>query len=248
VVHKADVNLSRAKATLRKDGSVQLGLSEIRSVGEERAQKIAELQPYADLQDFARRTEAPEHVIEALATAGAFTSLGVERREALWAAGALSQARPDRLPGIVIGVEAPPLPLMTPLEETVADLWATAVTTDHHLVEFVRPFLNEIGAVSAADLPKCRDRTKIVIGGVVTHRQRPATASGITFLSVEDETGLMNIVCSRQVWSMFRKVALTSPAVIIRGRLESVSNVINIVADAIEELPVAYATRSRNFQ
>jgi error-prone DNA polymerase len=247
-VHKADVNKSKAEASLRKDGSVQLGLAGVRHISLETARKIVARQPFVDLKDFARKTELNETMLECLATAGAFRSLDIERREALWAAGALSQAKPDRLEGIVVGVEAPRLPLMTPLEETVSDLWATNVTPDGHLVSFVREHLNNLGAVPADRLPEKKNGVPIVIGGVVTHRQRPATATGITFLSVEDETGLMNIVVSRGVWIRYRRVAQTSPAVVIRGRLESASNVINIVASKIEPLPVACAIKSRDFR
>jgi error-prone DNA polymerase len=247
IVHKADVNHSNAEAVLRKDGSVQLGLSSIRYVNKECAMRIVKQQPFSDMQDFARKTEVPTRVLESLATAGAFRCLNRERRSALWAAGALSQATPDHLEGMVIGVQAPPLPAMTKLEETVADLWATNVTPDHHLIQFVRPYLHSLGAVPAGKLPEKRDRQPVVVGGIVTHRQQPATASGITFLSLEDETGLMNIVISRKTWSRFREVAMRSSALVIRGRLESAENVINIVANSLEELPVAYATKSRDF-
>jgi error-prone DNA polymerase len=246
-VLKADVNFSQAQAGIQADGSVRLGLATIRNVSEALAERIAAEQPFENLADFERRIDAPVDVLETLATADAFRSFGANRREALWAAGALSQARPAHLDGIVVGVDAPQLPAMDKLEESVADLWATNVSPDAHLVSFVRSHLNEIGATPANQLPEKRDRSRIVVGGVVTHRQRPATASGITFLSVEDETGLMNIVCNRQVWNRHRKVAIASPAVIIRGRLESAEGVINIVATEIEALPVAYAVRSRDF-
>jgi error-prone DNA polymerase len=247
VVHKADVNNSKTQASLRKDGSVQLGLSSIRYISDECAERVTNLQPFTDLQDFARRTEVSERILESLATAGAFRCFGVERREALWAAGALSQVDSARLPGIVVGVEAPQLPLMTPLEETVADLWATNVSPDRHLIEFARPYLRSLGAVPADELSRKRDRQPIVIGGIVTHRQRPATASGITFMSIEDETGLMNVVVTQKVWRECRDVAMGAPAIIIRGHLESANNVINIVASSMEELPVSYAVKARNF-
>lgn len=247
VVRRADINASRAKAHVEHDGAVRLGLSTIRSVGEDLADRIVEAQPFASLQDFARRIGPPVDVLEALATADAFESLGVERREALWAAGALSQAHPSHLDGIVVGVEAPTLPVLSPMENAVADLWSTGVSPDHHLVSFVREHLDALGASPAARLAELKDRSQVIVGGVVTHRQRPATASGITFLSVEDETGLMNIVCSKSVWTRHRKVAVSSPAVVIRGRLESAEGVINVVATTIETLAVAHPVRSRDF-
>lgn len=247
IVRKTDVNASKVQASLQDDGSVRLGLSTIRYIGDECAERIVQQQPFKDLQDFARKTQVSERILESLATAGAFKCFGIDRREALWAAGALSQAKPGHLEGIVVGVEAPQLPLMTDLENTVADLWATNVSPDRHLIEFVRPYLDSLGAVAANKLPEKRDRQSIVIGGIVTHRQRPATASGITFMSIEDETGLMNIVVTKKIWTKFRDVAVGSPAIVIRGRLESANNVINIVATSMEVLPVSYATKSRDF-
>src|SRR5207302_2196988 len=105
-----DVNLGGAKAILEKDGAVRLGLDYVRNIGDELAKKIEEHQPYESEEDLVRRTGATQPVVEALATAGAFGSLGQERREALWGAGAVSQTRPDRLEGIVTGTDAPQLP------------------------------------------------------------------------------------------------------------------------------------------
>src|SRR3954468_20187384 len=116
-MHGPDVNLGGAKAILEKDGSVRLGLDYVRTIGDELAKKIEEHQPYDSVEDLVRRTGATQPNVEALATAGAFESLGsadkpLERREALWGAGAASQAKPDRLEGIVTGTDAPTLPGM----------------------------------------------------------------------------------------------------------------------------------------
>jgi error-prone DNA polymerase len=89
----------------------------------------------------------------------------------------------------------------------------------------------------------------VTVGGVVTHRQRPATASGITFLSLEDETGLVNVVVSRGCWEHHRTVALTAPALLVRGRLEATEGVVNVVAERLEPLPLpVQAARSRDFR
>jgi error-prone DNA polymerase len=88
----------------------------------------------------------------------------------------------------------------------------------------------------------------VVVGGVVTHRQRPATAQGIIFLNLEDETGLINVVCSRGGWARHRRVARAEPALLIRGRVENVEGVINLVAEHIEPLRLTVATKSRDFR
>jgi error-prone DNA polymerase len=214
--------------------------------------------PFTDLEDFTRRTGAPVDALESLATASAFACFDVDRRDALWAAGALRDARPQRqggaeahtLPGIVTGVEAPSLPGMSPVEETAADLWAVGLSASRHPTEFVRERLHARGAVTAEALRTLPDRTVVEVGGVVTHRQQPETASGVVFLNLEDETGLVNVICTPDVWKRFRRVARGSPALVVRGMLERRYDVINLVARRIESLPLAPADllRSRDFR
>jgi error-prone DNA polymerase len=198
--------------------------------------------------DLVRRTGVNEGQVEALATAGAFGSLGLERRAALWAAGAVAQARADRLPGAVVGAEAPRLPEMSPVELSAADLWATGLSGDSHPVQFARERLDELGAVAADGLGAVPPGARVLVGGVVTHRQRPATAGGTTFLNLEDETGLVNVICPRGVWTRYRRVARTAAALLVRGRLERAEGVINVIADQIRPLPLAATTRSRDFR
>jgi error-prone DNA polymerase len=267
-VRRADVNRSDWCTTLedlgapsrarrgslhRERGSrelaVRLGIQEVRAVGDDLAKRIAAGRPYRDLEDVVRRAEVPLPAMEALATAGAFRSLGHDRRSALWAAGATAQAKPDRLPGVVTGVHAPPLPGMSPAEETVADLWSTGIAVEHHPVEHVRDHLRDLGVLTAVDLHTAPLDERVLTAGVVTHRQRPATASGTVFLNLEDETGLINVICSQGVWTRFRSVAASAPALLVRGTLERVDGVVNVVADRIEPLPVSTSsTRARNFR
>ncbi|HTE71069.1 MAG TPA: error-prone DNA polymerase [Actinomycetes bacterium] len=248
VVRGPDVNLSAAIAVLEGDGGVRLGLAYVRSLGEEVAERVAEGRPYASMADLVRRTGVTEGQVEALATAGAFGSLGLERRAALWAAGAVAQARADRLPGTAVGVQAPRLPGMSPVELGAADLWATGLSGDSHPVQFARERLDALGAVAADGLAVVPPGTRVLVGGVVTHRQRPATAGGTTFLNIEDETGLINVICSKGVWARHRRVGRTAAALLVRGRLERAEGVINVIADQLRPLPLAAATRSRDFR
>lgn len=257
VVRGPDVNRSAATATLEggprggggpEGPAVRLGLSYVRSLGEELAERVAEGRPYASMADLVRRTGVGEGHVEALATAGAFGSLGLERRAALWAAGAVAQARADRLPGTAVGAEAPRLPGMSPVELGAADLWATGLSGDSHPVQFARQRLDELGAVPADGLAAVPAGARVLVGGVVTHRQRPATAGGTTFLNIEDETGLVNVICSKGVWARYRRVGRTAAALLVRGRLERAEGVINVVADQLRPLPLTAATRSRDFR
>ena len=262
VVRGPDANASEAAATLEPEPAstggvaVRLGISSVRRVGDALAAAIAEGRPYASMEDLVRRTGAPLPALEALATAGAFGCFGpsgsagggLSRREALWAAGALSSSSPSRLDGIVPGAEAPPLPAMSDAEVMAADVWATGVSSDHP-VEFARPRLDALGALPAAALRTARHGSRVLVGGVVTHRQRPATAKGVTFVNLEDETGMANVVCPAGVWACHRRVARSAPALLVAGRLECAEGVVNVVAERLEALPLAVRpTGSRDFR
>ncbi len=223
--------------------AVRMGIGSVRGVGEDLAEVIAAARPYHSIEDLARRTGVSKEQLEALATAGAFDSLGVSRRQSLWTAGAVSQMGADRLEGIVTGLEAPTLPGMDDREEALADLWATGVAPDGHPTKFLRDSMGEIGVVRAIDLGGLEHRSRVLVGGVVTHRQRPATASGTTFIGMEDESGLMNIVVSVGCWSRYRKIVRSAPALLVRGRVEKQGTVVNVVADKFEPLPVGSAPK-----
>jgi error-prone DNA polymerase len=265
VVRGPDLHASAATATLEPLGNggaggeapteaagegvaVRLGLSYVRTIGDDLAERIADGRPYASMADLVHRIGLNQAQVEALATAGAFGCFGLERREALWAAGAVAQARPGRLPGAVVGAEAPQLPGMSPIELTAADLWATGFSASRHPVEFLRERLDALGAVSSDGLAAVDAGRRVLVGGIVTHRQRPATASGTTFLSLEDETGIVNVICSPGVWTRYRRAARSSTALLIRGRLERAEGVTNVIAEQIHPLQNDFATRSRDFR
>ncbi|MGQ0830093.1 MAG: error-prone DNA polymerase [Microthrixaceae bacterium] len=235
--------------TWGRDGpAVRLGLGYVRGIGDDLAAEIAAGRPYADAEDLARRVRLSLPQLEALATSGAFDCFGTPRRAALWAAGAVAQSGPDRLPGIVTGTDAPPLPPMTGDEMARADLWATGVSPEGHPTRFVRAHLESLGVVTATGLAGVEAGTRVLVGGVVTHRQRPATAGGTLFVNLEDETGLINVVVSKGCWAAHRKVARSSPALLVRGRLERSEGVTNVIADHLRPLPLAAPTKSRDFR
>jgi len=160
----------------------------------------------------------------------------------------VAQSHPDRLAGMVTGAVAPMLPGMSPAEEANADLWATGVSPDGHPTRFLRAHLASLGVVTAVGLRTASTEEKVLVAGVVTHRQRPATAGGTMFVNLEDETGLINVVVSKGCWSRYRTVARTAPAMLVRGRLERAEGVINVIAEKLDLLPLAAPTRSRDFR
>jgi error-prone DNA polymerase len=238
-----------------RDGSyaVRLGLAAVTSIGKDLAERIVaerdESGPYRDLADLSRRVGLNTEQLEALASAGAFDSLGVNRREALWEAGAAALEKPDYLEGSRLSVQPPLLPILTAAEQMAYDLWATGVSTDDHPIRHVRSSLAERGALSIEQLEQAETGRRIEVGGVVTHRQRPQTASGMTFLNLEDETGILNVIASVGVWQRYRRVAREAPAMVIRGILErSPDGVTNLIADRFESLSIGAKTTSRDFR
>jgi error-prone DNA polymerase len=268
VVLGPDVLRSRAEPGLEphpdSEGgvAVRLGLAGVRGLGDEVAERVVQARdraPFTGPADLARRADLTTAHLEALATGGALGCFGLERREALWAAGAAAAGtaavragvRHDRLPDTAVGLDAPALPGMSAVELTIADVWATGLTPDGHPVTHLRAALEERGAFSVAGVAGVGEGERIEVGGVVTHRQRPATAGGTTFLNLEDETGMLNVVCSEGLWARHRVVARTSAALVIRGRVErahDAPSVVNLVADRVERLDLRVPSRSRDFQ
>ncbi|MDN4484356.1 error-prone DNA polymerase [Demequina lignilytica] len=248
--------------------AVRMGLGAVRGLGDEAAGAIVaarEEGPFASLHDMARRVRirptgvsgqaglAPEKGLttaqwEALATAGALESFGVTRREGLWASGVLALEGPDTLPGAVPGAQAPTLPGMSVVEEAVADVWASGVSVEGYPTAFVRDGLDRSGVLRVADVLAHEAERRVTVAGVVTHRQRPGTARGVTFISLEDETGFLNVICSVGVWKRFQAVARRSPALIIRGRIERADGATNLVAEHLSPMSLKVPSRSRDFR
>ncbi|MFZ0530628.1 MAG: OB-fold nucleic acid binding domain-containing protein, partial [Propionicimonas sp.] len=203
---------------------------------------------YSSMEELVRRTGLVAEQLEALATAGAFDSLGLSRRGALWRAGGAAQDRPDSLPGTLVALQPPLFADPTPTQDLADELWATGVSTGDHPIGQLRAELAARGVLSTADLFAAEPGRRVEVGGLVTHRQRPGTASGITFLSLEDEHGLVNVVCSQGVWQRYRRIARASAALVVRGKLErSEEGVVNVLADRLEPLPILVPHSSRDF-
>lgn len=259
-VYRPCINASGVGATLEggvEQATMRMGLSSVRHVGDDLAEAIVAERdangPFASIEAVRHRTGADRRVLEALATAGAFNRLAPagrrssDRRQALWTAGAVAATGPAQLPGIVTGLEAPQLPGMSDRELAQADLWATGVAADGHPTRFIRDQLEREGVVVANRLLG-HPRDKVTVAGVVTHRQRPATAGGTTFLNLEDETGLINVVVSKGCWIRHSHLAGTAPALYVHGRLERNEGVVNLIAERMEPLSLQVQTPSRDFR
>ncbi len=235
---------------IRPAVALRLGLRYVRNLGDaditriEAARMVAG--PFASPEDLAQRTGLAVDAYEALAASGALASFGFERREGIWAAGALAGLGPDRL-ALAEGTEAPELTPMSPVEAMQADLWSTGIATTHP-VSFLREALSERGCLTTADALRLRTHgTRARVGGIITHRQRPGTARGVRFLNLEDETGLLNVVVMPQVWEANYEIARKAIGVVISGVLEFRDGVTNLVAHGFEHWPVE-GIKSRDFR
>ena len=186
------------------------------------------------MDDFLRRTGFAPEERRALAAAGALNALAGHRRAALWQVeGAFAT---DDLFGMVAenAAELSPLEAMTHLDRLAADYHTQALTVGEHPMKALRPSLP--GVLRAADLAGLRDGSRVTIGGSVICRQRPGTAKGVVFVSLEDETGVANAVVCPQLFERCRLVITQEPALIITGRLQLHDGVIHIQAEEIRAL------------
>ncbi|GAB2459122.1 error-prone DNA polymerase [Nocardioides hungaricus] len=225
--------------------AVRLGLDSVRGIGAEVASRIVAARrerPFADQADLSRRAGLDTRQLEALATAGAFDAAfpsgGLSRRQALWNAGWTETD--EHLEGIRVAGPAPALPDMDGVEITMADLWATGITPGGHLFEHLRERLTAAGIRSVADAFAGEPNRRVHVAGLVTHRQRPGTAGGVTFLNLEDETGMLNVVCTVGVWRRYRTVANSAAGMVVRGLLERQDGVTNLVADRLSAIETVH--------
>jgi len=234
--------------THRRDANFacRLGLDSVAGFGKEVAQRVVAARdehPFVDMVDLIRRTRLTPPQVEALATAGAFAGFGLTRREALWHAGFTESE--EHLAGTTPQVVAPALPGMDDLELTLADLWATKISPDDHPMSHLRSLLTSQGIRATTGLDDVEDGRRIFVAGVITHRQRPGTAGGVTFLNLEDETGMLNVICSEGLWMRYRQVARTSNGMLIRGIVQRQDGATNLIADKLARLEEVYPATAR---
>ena len=173
----------------------------------------------------------------------------VSRRRLVWAAGAAAQGTPDRLPGVVVGAEAPSLPAPSLYDSVGDDLWALGLAPERTAMHLARERLEAMDVRTAVALEACDDGERASVAGVVTHRQHPETARGAVFVNLEDETGHVNVVFSRGAWARWKHVARHAPVLLIRGRVRKGQGAVSFDAERVEALVVGTAVpASRDFR
>lgn len=260
-VRPVDVNYSTWDNTLEApDGSdryaLRLGFRQIKGLSAADALAIVANRPevgYQDIYMMARQSNLSPGALEKLADADAFTSLGLPRREALWRVKRFGSGRkaPPGLPlfdtmnarahniGISaeFGPEAPvPLPEMSLGEEIVEDYSSLRLSLRAHPLSLIRDRLTRAGVRTARELTAIADGKPVTHAGLVIVRQRPGTAAGVVFLTMEDETGLANVVVWSKVFDAYRRVLMTAPVIGVEGKLQTEDSVTHIIADRILDL------------
>ncbi|MFO0897238.1 MAG: error-prone DNA polymerase [Pirellulales bacterium] len=222
--------------TLRLGLRLVQGLSEVQAQAVEKARARG---PFRSLEDFARRTRLPRAALEQLAAADAFGSLELSRRSALWQA--LGQdPKPDARP-LLAEIEpeqdrAAALPVMSEAAEVAADYQAAGLTLRSHPVSFFRQELDSLGVARAAQLATLPKNRPVQVAGLVLVRQRPGTAKGITFVTLEDETGVANLIIRPEVWQRYYRAARTAAALLAEGPLQREGQVIHVLVRRLEDL------------
>jgi error-prone DNA polymerase len=212
--------------------ALRLGLSLVRGLPRgvgEAVQMARQMASFSSMEDLARRAHLSRAWLSRLAEAGALRSLEQGRRSALWKAMALPPGGEGEL---FAGRLPPEVPVSMAeagaADEVARDYAAVGLSEKAHPMCFLRPALAARGARTARELSRLRDRAAVEVAGLVIVRQRPETARGITFVSLEDETGIANLVVMPDVYERYRPLVRRAPFLLARGRVERTGNVVNL--------------------
>jgi len=236
-----DANLSDYESTLERgiDGrpDVRLGLRLIASLPKDEGQRLVERrnEHYSTADEVANRAELSKRAIDALAEAGALDSIASHRHGARWsAAGVQHLSNVLRDTSIMDTLVALPPP--TEAQTVVADYQGLGLTLGRHPVSFLRARLDQKRFRPAAILAELRDGSAVRVAGIVTHRQRPDTASGVVFVTLEDETGWMNLIIWPKVLDAYRQAVMTAKLLSVVGRLQATpEGVLHVIASRIDD-------------
>ncbi|MGZ3458840.1 MAG: error-prone DNA polymerase, partial [Archangium sp.] len=235
-----DVNHSGWDCTMEEGGALRLGLRMVRGLQEaagRRVEAARQGQRYTSIGELARRTRAPRHELARLALAGALGSLCGSRRDALWEIQALGPLEEtDLFFGMAMDGTQVELPQMNVAERVSKDFETVGVSLEKHPLELLRPMLRKRGAVTAAGLERVRAGARVAVGGMLICRQMPPTAKGFCFLSLEDETGIANLVVPPDAYARFRKDIHGALFLVGQGTLEKTGKVTNVKVQQLEPL------------
>ena len=232
-VRGVDVMRSDWDCTMEDGGptALRIGLRYVRGLGAKARERLEPLlagERPAALEEWVRRSGLNIAQLRALAEAGAFDSLWPNRRSALWEVLKHARGSAGPLAPAAVGRRPAPVPALTPVELTEADFRVTGLSPAGHPLRHLRKALDARGVVRAADLARHHDGTWLTVAGIVICRQRPATAKGFCFVTLEDETGLANVVITPTLFEQHRRLVVRSPLLMVEGMLQEEQGVLNV--------------------
>jgi error-prone DNA polymerase len=238
-IRPIEVNASEYWSHVQPDGALRLGFHLVRGLGEAQQQRLQAAiagGPFENVLAFAQRTQLARETLENLAIAGAFAPWYASRREAMWALRGLDEREARGELGAIMDVDEPHVEFQTPAPRKLAafDLWSTGVTPSGQVMEHFRNFLDARHVVPAAHLAKLPRNSACRVGGLVITRQRPGTAKGFVFLTLEDETGIVNVIVRPDVYEAYRRPIRSSSTLIIDGTLQKESGCVDVLAKKIQ--------------
>ncbi len=245
-----DINRSREVCTV-ENFQLRLGFNYVRGLHQAAARAIVREQPFTSIDDLARRVpELPRENMERLASIGALNSIGAgHRRDALWQASWASRRTNSLLEQVPETAREAPLEQMNLEERLVADCTGIGMTIGKHPMAYRRAEMDLLHVIPAAGLSAIAHGRTVRVAGNVIVRQRPGTAKGVTFLSLEDETGISNVVLMPDLFEEQRVEVLSNPWVMVEGQIQNVDSVIHVLAKRVFPLsnPLALKLRSHDF-
>jgi len=231
-------------------GAVRLGMRFVKGLRREAGEAIERAQserPFSSVDDLARRTALKAGDLELLAHAGAFAAFGKTRRGALWQVAKASR-KAGPLFASVPTDDPSPLPEMSPIEQTRADYATTEMTAGPHMLAHLRSGLTRRGVASAADLARRKDGDVVTAAGAVIVRQRPGTAKGFVFLTLEDETGMLQAIVRPDLFRRQRAIVVGSGALVVEGRLQKQDGSMSVRAERFWTIPEFERMPSHDFR
>ena len=235
------------RTTGTRGAAVRLGLRLVKGLANAHAAELVANRsdlPYAGVEEAWRRAGVPPSTLERLAEADAFRGVGLDRRQALWQVRALADTVLPLFAAADAGCRPRPEIVEPPVElapmrdggEVVEDYLSTGLSLRRHPVAFLRDDLRRRGMVACADLLHLRDGRRVVVPGIVLVRQKPGSAKGIMFITVEDETGVANLVLWPDRYAAQRSLVLSASMLACHGRVQREGEVVHVVADWLEDL------------
>ena len=237
-IRSIEVNASEYWSHVEHDGALRLGFHLVRGLGEAQRQRLESAVArgaFAGVLEFAQRTHLEREALENLAIAGAFAPWYPARRDAMWALRGLDEREARGELGALMDVDEPAAALkaLPAKKRTAFDLWSTGVTPSGQAMEHFREFLNSQRVTLAARLPSLARNARCRVGGLVITRQRPGTAKGFVFLTLEDETGVVNVIVRPDVYDTYRRPIRSCSTLIVEGRLQKESGCVDVLAKRI---------------